>query len=195
MDGTPDDLWRLAYPQGYWQSVLSYSRKYGQDPYFIEAIIREESQFSSDALSPAGARGLMQVMPATAKWVARRIKLRGYDREKLFDSDMGINIGTWYIGYLIRQFKGDLLLAAAAYNAGPDAVTTWLGKYGYSGERDAFVEAIPFSETRAYVKKVLRNYNEYKRIYGMPADALAPAPQRTGGALEQHDGGQQAKYH
>ncbi len=195
VDGTPDDLWRLAYPQGYWESVLSYSRKYGQDPYFIEAIIREESQFSSDALSPAGARGLMQVMPATGKWVARRIKLRGYDRGKLFDSDMGINIGTWYIGHLLRQFKGDLLLATAAYNAGPDAVIAWLGKYGYNGERDAFVEAIPFSETRAYVKKVLRNYNEYKRIYGKPADALVPAPQQPGGALEQHDGGQQAKYH
>jgi len=165
-DGTPEDIWLLAYPQGYWETIQSYARKYDQDPFFIAAIIREESQFSSDALSQAGARGLMQVMPATGEWVAKRIKLNGFDNGKLFDPDMGINIGTWYISFLMKKFKGDPLLAAAAYNAGPDAVTAWLGKYGYSGERDAFVEAIPFPETRGYVKKVLRNYGEYKRIYG-----------------------------
>jgi soluble lytic murein transglycosylase len=164
--GTPDDLWLLAYPQGYWESILFHSRKYGQDPYFVAAIIREESQFSSDALSPAGARGLMQVMPSTGEWVAKRIKIDGFGREKLFDSDMAIHIGTWYISHLMKQFRGDPLLTAAAYNAGPDAVSGWIAKYGYNGERDAFVEAIPFSETRGYVKKVLRNYNEYKRIYG-----------------------------
>jgi len=165
-NGTPEDLWLLAYPQGYWESILSHSREYGQDPYFVAAIIREESQFSSEALSPAGARGLMQVMPSTGEWVAKRIKLGGFDRGKLFDSDTAIHIGTWYISHLMKQFRGDPLLTAAAYNAGPDAVSGWIAKYGYSGERDGFVEAIPFSETRGYVKKVLRNYSEYKRIYG-----------------------------
>jgi len=164
--GVTEDLWQLAYPQGYWESILSYARKYGQDPYFIAAIIREESQFSPTALSPAGARGLMQVMPTTGERAAQLIKLKGFDREKLFDSDTAINIGTWYVGQMMKRFKNDPLLVAAAYNAGPEAVAAWLTKYGYEGDREAFVEEIPYTETRGYVKKVLRNYSEYKRIYG-----------------------------
>jgi soluble lytic murein transglycosylase len=163
---TPQDFWLLAYPQGYWDSIVSYSRKYGQDPYFIAAIIRAESQFHAEALSPAGARGVMQVMPATGAWVAQMIRAPGFDANKLFDSDTAINIGTWYIGHLMKRFKGDALFTAAAYNAGPEAVSAWLAKNGQGAERDEFVESIPFSETRGYVKKVMRNYAEYKRIYG-----------------------------
>jgi len=175
-EGTPDDLWLLAYPQGYWDSILAYSRKYRQDPYFVAAVIREESQFAAEALSPAGARGLMQVMPSTGEWVARRIKLEGFESVKLYDPDTAVQIGTWYISHLMKQFKGDPLLVAAAYNAGPDAVSSWIVKNGYHGDRDAFVESIPFMETRGYVKKVLRNYSEYRRIYsrtGVVAGALA----------------------
>ena len=163
--GVSDDLWLLAYPQGYWESIVTYARKYKQDPYFIAAIIKEESQFRTEALSPAGARGLMQVMPATGEWVARINSISGFDREKLFDSDMAINIGTWYVSQLMKRFKNDPLLVAAAYNAGPEAVQGWIAKNGYQGERDRFVELIPYAETRGYVKKVLRNYAEYKRIY------------------------------
>ncbi len=166
--GVSEDLWLLAYPQGYWESILSYCRKYGQDPYFIAAIIREESQFSPTALSPTGARGLMQVMPTTGERAAHLIKLKSFDRGKLFEIDTAINIGTWYIGQLMKRFKNDPLLVAAAYNAGPEAVDAWLTKYNYEGDREAFVEEIPFAETRGYVKKVLRNYAEYKRIYGKP---------------------------
>jgi soluble lytic murein transglycosylase len=80
---TPEDLWVLAYPQGYWDSIAGYSKKYGQDPYFIAAIIREESQFHAAALSPAGARGVMQVMPQTGEWVARNAGMQGFDRSRL----------------------------------------------------------------------------------------------------------------
>lgn len=173
--GVTEDLWLLAYPQGYWENILFYSRKYGQDPFFIAAVIREESQFSPSALSPAGARGLMQVMPTTGERAAKLIKLKGFDRGKLYEADTAINIGTWYIGQLMKRFKNDPLLVAAAYNAGPEAVDGWLAKYGYQGEREAFVEAIPFAETRGYVKKVLRNYAEYKRIYGKPKEPAASA--------------------
>jgi soluble lytic murein transglycosylase len=178
--GVSGDLWFLAYPQGYWESILSYSRKYGQDPYFVAAIIREESQFSPEALSPAGARGLMQVMPATGERVARSIKLTDFDRRKLFDSDTGINIGTWYISHLMKRFKGDPLLVAAAYNAGPEAAAGWVAKNGYNGERDVFVEMIPYAETRGYVKKVLRNYAEYKRIYGKTPGIADPVLRTQG---------------
>jgi soluble lytic murein transglycosylase len=163
---TPRDFWLLAYPQGYWDSVLSHARKYGQDPYFIAAIIRQESRFQSDAVSPAGARGVMQVMPATGEWAARTIRLGGFEREKLFDADMNINVGAWYISRLMKRFRNDPLLTAAAYNAGPAAVSSWFGKNGATMERDEFAESIPFTETRWYVKRVLANYAEYLRIYG-----------------------------
>jgi len=172
---TPADLWVLAYPQGYWDSIATYSKKYGQDPFFIAAIIREESQFLATALSPAGARGVMQVMPQTGEWVARNVSVPGFDRSRLFEPDMAINVGTWFISHLMKRFKNDPLFVAAAYNAGPEAVTSWLSRNGSTGmERDVFVESIPFSETRGYVKKVLRNYAEYKRIYGKAAPTASP---------------------
>ena len=171
--GVSDDLWMLAYPKGFWESIVTYAGKYKQDPYFIAAIIKEESQFRADALSSAGARGLMQVMPATGERVARLNRFSGFDREKLFESDTAINIGTLYISQLMKRFNNDPLLVAAAYNAGPEAVQGWITKNGYHGERDLFVELIPYSETRGYVKKVLRNYAEYKRIYAKTAGVEA----------------------
>jgi soluble lytic murein transglycosylase len=173
LDKTPEDLWLLAYPQAYWDSIQTYAKKYKQDPYFVAAIIREESQFNTEAQSPVGARGLMQVMPSTGAQVAKQIKAPGFDRDKLFDSDTSIMIGTWYIGRLMKRFKGDPLFVAAAYNAGPEAVAQWLKQNGNSKDREAFVESIPYMETRGYVKKVMRNYAEYKRIYGRTAD-IAP---------------------
>ena len=106
------------------------------------------------------------MMPATGAWVAQTVRVPGFDPNKLFDSDTAIKIGTWYIGHLMKRFKGDALLTAAAYNAGPEAVTAWLARDGRDLDRDEFVECIPFSETRGYVKKVMRNYAEYRRIYG-----------------------------
>jgi soluble lytic murein transglycosylase len=161
----PEDLWRLAYPQGYWDSIATQARKHGIDPFFIAAIIREESQFLPEALSPAGARGVMQVMPATGEWIARSAGISGFDRSRLFESDTAISVGSWYLGHLMKKFRGDLVLVAAAYNAGPEPVSAWLGKNG-GLEPDVFVESIPYLETRGYVKKVLRNYAEYRRIYG-----------------------------
>ncbi len=180
---TPQDFWLLAYPQGYWESIVSYSRRYGQDPYFIAAIIRAESQFRAEALSPAGARGVMQVMPATGTWVAKTIRVAGFAPDRLFDSDTAINIGTWYIGHLMKRFKGDALFTAAAYNAGPDAVSAWLSKNGYGTERDEFVEAIPFSETRGYVKRVMRNYAEYRRIYAKADQGASLVPAKGKGTI------------
>jgi soluble lytic murein transglycosylase len=179
LDNASGDVWFLAYPQGFWESVLSYSRKYGQDPYFIASIIRAESQFLPEALSPAGARGLMQVMPATGEKVAQLINIRGFDPDRLFDADTAINIGTRYISTLMKRFKGDPILVAAAYNAGPEAVQTWISRNGYSREKsDVFVETIPYYETRGYVKKVFKNYAEYRRIYGKAASIPSAVQER-----------------
>ncbi len=179
----PDDLWLLAYPQGYWQSIVAAARRQGVDPYFVVAIIREESQFRPEALSPAGARGVMQVMPSTGEWIARVTGIRDFDRAKLFEADTNITVGTWYLANLMKRFKGDLYLVSAAYNAGPETVALWTARNGGAADPDVFVETIPFMETRGYVKKVLRNYAEYRRIYGRPSPAaLAPLPRPAGGA-------------
>lgn len=187
----PDDLWLLAYPQGYWQSIVSAARRNGLDPYFVAAIIREESQFRSEALSPAGARGVMQVMPATGEWIASMAGISDFDRAKLYDADMNITIGTWYLSYLMKRFKNDLYLVSAAYNAGPEVVAAWAGAGRGTADRDMFVETIPYRETRGYVKKVLRNYAEYRRIYGR-TDLAAPLPlsgPASQGAGEMRNGG------
>ncbi len=168
----PEDLWLLAYPQGYWQSILSAARQNGLDPYFVAAIIREESQFRAEAVSPAGARGVMQVMPSTGEWIARKNNIAGFDCSQLLDHDVNIAVGVGYLAHLMKRFDGVPYLVSAAYNAGPEAVASWLEKSGGKREADVFVETIPYAETRWYVKKVLRNYAEYRRIYG-GADAFA----------------------
>lgn len=175
---TSQDFWLLSYPQGYWQTILSAASKYSQDPYLVAAIIHQESRFNPDAISPAGARGVMQVMPSTGEWVAKSISLSGFDKNRLFEPDISIELGTWYLSYLMKRFKGDVMLVAAAYNAGPEAVASWLGKSSNGLGRDEFVESIPFAETRSYVKKVIRNYAEYRRIYGktLPDGMITPLP-------------------
>lgn len=161
----PEDLWMLAYPQGFWPSVMAHARKAGVDPFFVAAIIRQESQFHAEALSPAGARGVMQVMPATGAWIARTAGMAGFERARLFEADVNISLGAWYLGYLLKRFQGNIYLASAAYNAGPEAVRSWNADSARS-DPASFVESIPYTETRGYVKKVLRNYEEYRRIYG-----------------------------
>ena len=178
-ESVPEDIWLLAYPQGFWDSVVTHARKYDLDPYFVAAIIREESQFQPEALSPAGARGVMQVMPATGEWVARMANIPAFNRSRLFEPDTVINIGAWYLSHLMKRFRGDVLLVIAAYNAGPEAVAGWLDREGNAQEQDAFVESIPYSETRGYVKKVLRNFAEYKRIYGKGGTTLPASLPRT----------------
>lgn len=172
----PEDLWRLAYPQGFWPNITSSAKKYGLDPYFVAAIIREESQFRPDAVSPAGARGVMQVMPSTGEWIARNTGISGFERSRLFEAETNISLGAWYLAHLMKKFNGSLTLVSASYNAGPEPVMAWSARPGGTADPAVFVEMIPYAETRGYVKKVLRNYAEYRRLYGTAGQAmLSPA--------------------
>ncbi|HWR71602.1 MAG TPA: tetratricopeptide repeat protein, partial [Nitrospirota bacterium] len=184
---TPRDLWLLAYPQGYWDSIVAHARAYGQDPYFIASIIRQESHFQADAISPAGARGLMQVMPSTGEWAARMIRLNGGAGGNLYDADRNIRLGTWYVSRLMKRYRNDPFLVAAAYNAGPAVASSWLGKYGGTVEKDELVELIPYNETRWYVKRVLTNYAEYRRIYGRSGKPLRFLSARADAAMWQDE--------
>ena len=156
------DLWNVAYPLGYFQTIQTHAGT-EVDPYLVASIIREESLFDDHALSQAGAIGLMQLMPETA----RRMLNGGRDldrvREQLFDAGVNIQLGVQYLKGLLKQYRGNIMYAVAAYNAGPLVVNGWVKKR--SGEEPiVFVELIPYRETRGYVKRVLRSYREYHRL-------------------------------
>lgn len=155
-------LWTVAYPTVFVPTARAQNAK-GVDPYLVAAVIREESQYDGHAVSRVGAIGLMQVMPATAATVAKRIGLTEVTRDDLFDEGTNVRIGVRYLEQLLDQFHGNEIYAVASYNAGPRAVTSWVAR---NGRRDAdeFVELIPYQETRLYVKRVLRSYREYLRL-------------------------------
>jgi soluble lytic murein transglycosylase len=157
-------FWQQAYPLGFFESIETEAQRNGIDPFFVAAVIREESAFNPQAISRTGALGLMQVMPYTGEWIASKINQDGYESEHLFHSEMNIRFGTWYLAHLAQKFGGNLYQTAAAYNAGPEAVSKWL-QQGSSQQDDEFVESIPFRETRFFVKRVLRSYREYHHVH------------------------------
>jgi soluble lytic murein transglycosylase len=163
-DPVPAGFWAVAYPTVHLVTIRTYAGS-RVDPYLAAAIIREESQYDSRAVSRAGALGLMQVMPETAKAVARRIGLAEGTREDLFTPETNIRYGTGYLDQLLEQYGGNVVYAVAAYNAGPAAVSSWIAKNG-ARDLEEFVELIPYQETRQYVKRVLRSYREYRRLNG-----------------------------
>lgn len=154
---------RLFYPLPYRESVFFYARNNGLDPLLVMAVIRTESKFYPLAESSTGARGLMQVMPETARWVAGRLKIP-FQPERLFEPDYNLRLGTWYLAYLIREFNGNLAAALAAYNGGKENVKGWLAGDIWSGSI-ADLKEIPFPETRGFVRQVLRDYRMYRFFY------------------------------
>ena len=159
--GSDNRLWPLVYPAGYSDLITKYALRSNLDPFLVYAIIREESWFNKEAVSPAGALGLMQLMPGTAKQVAKESYA---GRESLFDPEVNIELGTRFFSERLRQFDGNIFLAIASYNAGPEAVEKWMRELD-GVELDEFIEDIPYKETREYVKKVFRSYMEYYRLY------------------------------
>jgi len=152
----------LLYPQSYREIVNKVSKRFEIEPALIFAIMREESRFDRFAISPAGAIGLMQLMPSTAKREGKKISLNIQQEQELFDPEKNITIGTYYLKNLIEQF-GDIAFAVAAYNAGENVVSSWIKNNDYE-QIDEFIEDIPYGETRAYVQRVLVSYFEYQRI-------------------------------
>lgn len=158
-------LWEFAYPRAYEKSVSSGSKNYSVPEEMIWGIMRAESHFNSDAQSPVGARGLMQLMPFTSLKVADLMQLKQFDVTTLLQPEVNIKLGSRYLSRLMQQFQGSLPLTAASYNAGPHRVQSWLKSFGLL-DMDEFIEHIPFIETRNYVKRVMRNYQIYEILYG-----------------------------
>ena len=158
------------FPMPFRQAVLARSQSIGLDPAYVYGLIRQESRFVMDARSGVGASGLMQVMPATAKWTAKKIGMNDFTPAKLSDRDTNIAIGTAYLKLVLDTFQGSMPLAAAAYNAGPSRARQWrVGSGAPVMEAAIWAENIPFNETRDYVKKVLSNATLYAAlISGQP---------------------------
>ena len=150
------------FPTPFRDAVLRRSAEIGLDPAYVYGLIRQESRFIMDARSHVGASGLMQVMPATAKWTARKIGIDGFQPHHINDKETNIAIGTAYLKLALDDFEGSMPLAAAAYNAGPGRSRNW--RNGPSLEAAIWAESIPFDETRDYVKKVLSNTTAYAAL-------------------------------
>ncbi len=162
-------LLRAVYPLAYEEIILAESETRGVDPYLVAAIARQESAFSADAVSRAGARGLLQLMPETGKWWAGRLAIRDYGPDLLFHPETNIHLGTAYYADLARRY-GDIQLSLIAYNAGPTRARRWREREEYRIDAELFAERIPFSETRDYVRNVQSHYRIYRHLYGETAE-------------------------
>ena len=151
------------FPYKYKEYVDKYSVEYGVDPLLVLSVIKGESNFEPKAESNRGAKGLMQIMDSTGEWVAEEIGVEDFTPDMLFDEEINIRFGCWYLKNLGGEF-GSLDLILAAYNAGSGHVTKWLKDERYSPDGDVLTY-IPFAETKKYVDKVKINYNVYKYFY------------------------------
>ncbi|HEX3011477.1 MAG TPA: lytic transglycosylase domain-containing protein [Syntrophomonadaceae bacterium] len=157
----------LFYPQPNRELVFTTAYEYNIDPYLVFAIIRAESKYQTGAKSAVGARGLMQIMPETAVWIASQMDMEGFTTEDLHDPDVNIRMGCWYLNSLMQEFEGRLPIVIAAYNAGRGKAKDWVASEKWDGTARN-VKDIPFPETRQYVRNVLKNYQAYHAIYDNP---------------------------
>ncbi|HEY2994221.1 MAG TPA: transglycosylase SLT domain-containing protein [Methylomirabilota bacterium] len=172
----PRAFWEMLYPFGWRDDVTAAAQRTGLDPFLVAAVVREESSYYPRAVSRTGARGLMQLQPSTARPMAEHRGLAFAGGELLDDPRSNIDIGTRFLADLLQDFK-DPRLALAAYNAGPARVRGWW-KARRTSDLEAFIEQIPFDETRLYVKRVMLSWEEYRRVYGEAATG-APRPEAS----------------
>ena len=158
-------LWERTYPQAFKESVETFAGSFNIPKELVWAIMRAESHFKSDARSPVGALGLMQIMPYTGRRVAKLLSINAFETDGLLEPDINIRLGARYLKRLSDKFQGNIVLVAAAYNAGPHRVDRWLKSFGHL-DMDEFIEHIPYFQTREYAKKVSRNFYVYRALYG-----------------------------
>lgn len=157
-------LIKMAYPFKYSDNIIKYSKEYDLNPYLVTAVIKVESDFDKNAKSKKGARGLMQITPPTAEWVSKKMKIRSFNKDMLYDYEMNIKMGCWYLDNLRNEFGSDMKLVLAAYNGGRGNVKKWLNNKENSKD-GVSLDYIPFKETDEYVKKVEVNYKIYNALY------------------------------
>ena len=155
---------KYFYVYPYHDTVMKYAEIYHVDSNLTAAVIKSESKFKHTALSHRGAVGLMKLMPDTAEWIAGQIGDKSYNVESLHEPDRNIRYGTWYLAELQREFKGNDVLALAAYNAGRGNVKAWMDENNWSYSFHD-IDAIPYKETRDYVRQVIGDRKKYRELY------------------------------
>jgi soluble lytic murein transglycosylase len=162
----------LRYPTPYHDELSPIARQIDLNLAWAYGLIRQESRFIMNASSSVGASGLMQVMPNTAKYVAKKIGMTNYTNDKLTDTNTNLTLGSNYLNMVLIDLDGSWVLASAAYNAGPSRSKAWREKLTGPTEGAIFAETIPFNETRTYVKNVLSNANYYSSVMNGQAQSL-----------------------
>jgi soluble lytic murein transglycosylase len=160
----------LRYPTPYRDLFRAAAVNENVDEAWIYGLTRQESRFMHYAKSGVGASGLMQLMPATAKWAAQRMGLSDYTHDMIHDLKFNVGIGTYYMRYTLEVMNGQAVMATAAYNAGPSRARRWIADEPL--EAAIYVETIPFGETRSYVQKVMANAQIYAPRLGLPVQSL-----------------------
>ena len=162
---------QAAYDRRVWRTTVRYreqivreAQQYGLRPAFVAAIILNESSYDPSAVSSVGARGLMQLLPDTGRWVAGKLGIRDYTDDLLFDAETNLRLGVWYLDFLSDRYGGDPVLVACAYHAGHGNVDTWLTRYSRDG-RTLSLDEIPMENTRSYARKVVDSYAIYLENY------------------------------
>lgn len=179
---------RFEYPIAYPRIVSAVAQGLDLDPSLVLSVMKAESLYSPDATSWVGARGLMQIMPGTGARIAKLMGYEGFHPDDLYDPAVNITFGAWYLRRLLTYYRGDLIRAVAAYNAGPVAVDRW-SQQTPELELDEFAENIPYSQTYGYVRKVLRFMDVYHRLHMKDAAlglnlSLAPELKSPDSSLE-----------
>ncbi len=164
------DYWTYSYPKAYEKWVMDETQKLQIPSEFVWSIMRAETIFRSSAISPVGARGLMQVMPRTGRKLASLMGAESVAVDDLLKPEVSIRFGSYYLQRLLKKFNGNICLAAAAYNGGPHRVHAWMHYFG-DGDLDEFIEHIPYLETRNYVKKVTKYFAIYNLLYKKKTNA------------------------
>ena len=168
------------YPLEYRDLIESISAEYNLQPAFVTAIIRNESSFQPRAESNVGARGLMQLMPDTAEWIAGKMKLSGYAFDRMYDPESNIRFGCWYLRYLSNLFHGDPICVSCAYHAGQGKVTLWLSDSSVSIDGVTLdLDRMTDGPTKTYAGRVTKAYGIYQTLYyngADPYDVLLPRP-------------------
>ena len=179
----PPEVLRIIFPLDYWPLITKYSAAHGLDPYLIAALMAQESTFTPEIRSDANAYGLLQITPPTGRVLARQLGIRRFTTSMLTQAETNVRMGTKYFKDLLDQFGG-AYYALAAYNAGPPRVVTWK-REAPDLDQDEFIDNIPYSETQAYVKRILGTAEDYRRLYGsgildvtigLTAEAATPKP-------------------
>ena len=158
-----DNIYKLAYPIYYKDTINKYAKSYNLDAYILLSIIKEESHFDTNIKSYVGASGLMQLMPDTASFIATSYNLP-YNSKNLTEVDTNIMLGSAYLDYALNLLSKKYLYAIAGYNGGHNAVKNWYSTLNYE-DMDEFVEEIPYAETQNYIYKVFKSYWNYLNIY------------------------------